>query len=97
VAGSTALPERYKERALDRLGGRLVNGVLTVRAEEHRSQLRNREAAKLRLAALLVEATAPPPKTRRPTKPSRRVQARRLENKRRRGEVKRGRSGRFDD
>jgi ribosome-associated protein len=78
-------------------GGRLVNGVLTVRAEEHRSQLRNREAAKLRLAALLVEATAPPPKTRRPTKPSRRVQARRLENKRRRGEVKRGRSGRFDD
>jgi ribosome-associated protein len=97
VAGSAALPERYRERALERLGGRLVNGVLTVRAEEHRSQLRNREAAKVRLAALLSEATAPPPKSRRPTKPSRRVQARRLENKRRRGEVKRGRSGRFDD
>ncbi|MFB9835922.1 alternative ribosome rescue aminoacyl-tRNA hydrolase ArfB [Actinoallomurus acaciae] len=97
VAGSTALPERYRERALERLGGRLVNGVLTVRAEEHRSQLRNREAAKVRLAALLGEATAPPPKSRRPTKPSRRVQARRLENKRRRGEIKRGRSGRFDD
>jgi ribosome-associated protein len=97
VVGSTALPEPYKKRALDRLGGRLVGGVLTVRAEEHRSQLRNREAAKLRLAALLSEATAPPPKPRRPTKPSRRVQARRLENKRRRGELKRGRSGRFDD
>ncbi|GLY74786.1 alternative ribosome rescue aminoacyl-tRNA hydrolase ArfB [Actinoallomurus iriomotensis] len=97
VAGSDALPPTYKERALDRLRGRLVGGVLTVRAEEHRSQLRNREAAKLRLAALLTEATAPPPKTRRPTKPSRRVQARRLENKRRRGDLKRGRSGRFDD
>ncbi|WP_329244106.1 alternative ribosome rescue aminoacyl-tRNA hydrolase ArfB [Actinoallomurus sp. NBC_01490] len=97
VAGSPALPEPYRERALHRLSGRLVGGVLTVRAEEHRSQLRNREAAKERLAALLNEATAPPPKTRRPTKPSRRVQARRLENKRRRGELKRGRSGRFDD
>ncbi|GAA4505556.1 alternative ribosome rescue aminoacyl-tRNA hydrolase ArfB [Actinoallomurus oryzae] len=97
VAGSTALPEPYRERALHRLSGRLVGGVLTVRAEEHRSQLRNREAAKARLGALLNEATAPPPKARRPTKPSRRVQARRLENKRRRGELKRGRSGRFDD
>ena len=76
---------------------RLVNGVITVRAEEHRSQLRNREAAKERLSALLAEATAPPPKTRRPTKPSRRAQARRVEGKRRRGDVKRGRSGRYDD
>jgi ribosome-associated protein len=97
VAGSAALPEPYRERALSRLAGRLVGGVLTVRAEEHRSQLRNREAAKARLAALLTEATAPPPKARRPTKPSRRAQARRVEGKRRRGDVKRGRSGRYDD
>jgi ribosome-associated protein len=97
VARSAALPETYRERALGRLAGRLVDGVLTVRAEEHRSQLRNREAAKERLAALLTEATAPPPKARRPTKPSRRVQARRIEGKRRRGDLKRGRSGRYDD
>jgi ribosome-associated protein len=97
VAGSPTLPQPYKDRALQRLAGRLVNGVLTIRAEESRSQLRNREAAKERLAALLAEATAPPPKPRRPTKPSRRVQARRIEGKRRRGEIKRGRSGRFDD
>ena len=94
---STALPQTYKERAVQRLAGRLVNGVLTIRAEEHRSQLRNREAAKVRLSALLSDATAPPPKTRRPTKPSRRVQARRIEGKRHRGQLKRGRSGRFDD
>jgi ribosome-associated protein len=97
LARSAALPGPYRERALERLAGRLVDGVLTVRAEEHRSQLRNREAAKARLAALLTEATAPPPKARRPTKPSRRAQARRVEGKRRRGDVKRGRSGRFDD
>lgn len=97
LARSEALPQAYKERALQRLAGRLVNGVITIRAEEHRSQLRNREAAKARLSALLSEATAPPPKARRPTKPSRRVQARRIEGKRRRGEIKRGRSGRFDD
>jgi ribosome-associated protein len=94
---SAALPQAYKERAVQRLAGRLVDGVLTIRAEEHRSQLRNREAAKVRLSALLSEATAPPPKTRRPTKPSRRVQARRIEGKRRRGQIKKGRSGRFDD
>src|SRR3954447_5341296 len=97
VAGSAALPKPYKERALQRLAGRLVGGVITIRAEEHRSQLRNREAAKARLSALLAEATAPPPKARRPTKPSRRARQRRLDDKRRRGQTKRGRSGRYDD
>jgi ribosome-associated protein len=97
VARSAVLPQTYKDRALQRLAGRLVGGVITIRAEEHRSQLRNRDAAKARLAALLGEATAPPPKARRPTKPSRRMQARRIEGKRRRGQIKKGRSGRFDD
>jgi ribosome-associated protein len=97
VAASAALPPVYKERALRRLAGRLVDGVITVRAEEYRSQLRNREAAKARLSALLAEATAPPPKPRRPTKPSRGARQRRLDEKRRRGDVKRGRSGRYDD
>jgi ribosome-associated protein len=94
VAGSPTLPQPYRERALQRLAGRLVNGVITIRAEESRSQLRNRVAG---LPAPLSEATAPPATPRRPTKPSRRVQARRIEGKRRRGELKRGRSGRYDD
>ncbi|MCX4747367.1 alternative ribosome rescue aminoacyl-tRNA hydrolase ArfB [Kitasatospora sp. NBC_01287] len=92
LAASAALPEVWKERALERLAARLVDGrVLVVRASEHRSQWRNREVAAARLASLLGEATAPPPKSRRATKPSRGMVERRLENKKRRSEVKRGR------
>ena len=64
VARSGALGEQLRARALERLAGRLVDGVLTVAASEHRSQLQNREAAALRLAQLLREATAPPPAPR---------------------------------
>ena len=97
VQRSAALPEPERGRALERLSGRLVDGVLTVAASEHRSQLKNREAAVHRLVALLREAVAPPPRTRRPTRPSRGAKERRLEGKRQRSEVKRGRSGRHDD
>jgi ribosome-associated protein len=97
VQRSAALPEPERSRALERLSGRLVDGVLTVAASEHRSQLKNREAAVTRLVALLREAVAPPQRTRRPTRPSRGAKERRLEGKRQRSEVKRGRSGRHDD
>ena len=59
VAGSPSLPESVRARALDRLAGRLVDGVLTVAASEHRSQLRNRQAARTRLVAMLREAHHP--------------------------------------
>lgn len=91
VERSPSLPEPLRRRALDRLAGRLVNGVITIRAEEFRSQARNRDAARGRLGALLAEATAPPPKARRRTRPSRGMIERRLENKRRRSEIKRQR------
>lgn len=83
-----SLPRHLRERALERLAGRLVDGVLTVAASEYRSQHRNREAARARLAELLTEATAPPPPKRRPTKPSRGAKERRLAGKKRRGETK---------
>ncbi|GII77319.1 aminoacyl-tRNA hydrolase [Sphaerisporangium rufum] len=89
LAGTTTLPPVLKARALERLAPRLVDGVLTIAAAEYRSQLRNREAAKARLAGLLAEATAPPPKRRRPTKPSRGAAERRLAAKKRRSDVKR--------
>ncbi|MFE7130344.1 alternative ribosome rescue aminoacyl-tRNA hydrolase ArfB [Streptomyces sp. NPDC057638] len=93
--GSTeALPQVWKERALERLAGRLVGGVIVVRASEHRSQWRNRETAAVRLAALLAEATAPPPKPRRPTRIPRGINERRLREKKQRSDVKRGRTGR---
>jgi ribosome-associated protein len=89
VANTTALGPIQRKRALERLSGRLVDGVLTVRASEHRSQYRNREEARERLAALLARAVAPPPPRRKPTKPSRTAVERRLAEKRRRAQTKR--------
>jgi ribosome-associated protein len=89
VAATTALSDVLKARALERLGSRLVNGVLTVTASEHRSQWRNREAARTRLAALLRDAIAAPPRLRRPTRPSKGAVRRRLDEKKRRSETKR--------
>jgi ribosome-associated protein len=97
VAGSAALGPVLKRRALERLGSRLVDGVLTVAASEHRSQLRNREAAEARLVEILTEATAAPAPTRRPTRPSRGSTERRLAEKQRRSQVKRLRQRRDDD
>ncbi|MFD9790287.1 alternative ribosome rescue aminoacyl-tRNA hydrolase ArfB [Streptomyces sp. NPDC059070] len=88
-----SLPEVWKARALERLASRLVGGVVTVRASEHRSQWRNRETAAVRLAALLAEATAPPPRPRRATKIPRGINERRLREKKARGQTKRGRTG----
>jgi ribosome-associated protein len=89
VAASTALTPAQRARILQRLSGRLVNGVLTVVAAEHRSQLRNREAARSRLAAILRQAVVPDPPARRQTRPSRAARERRLADKRRRTLTKR--------
>ncbi|MDT7715978.1 MAG: ribosome-associated protein [Pseudonocardiales bacterium] len=89
VAASTTLTEQQRARVLQRLSNRLVDGVLTVVASEYRSQLRNREAARARLAAMLRAALAPDPPTRRPTRPSRAARERRLADKRRRMLIKR--------
>jgi ribosome-associated protein len=97
VARSPSLAAYERERALARLAGRLVDGVLTVTASEHRSQLRNREAALDRLATTLADAIAPPPRRRRRTRPTRAGTERRLAAKRRRGAVKRLRRNRDDE
>ena len=94
---SPSLPEHLRERALGRLAGRLVDGVLTVAASEQRSQLQNREAAERRLADLLREAVAAPPEMRRATRPTRGSQERRLAGKRQRSELKKGRRGTRDE
>jgi ribosome-associated protein len=97
VSTSTALGPVQRSRALERLAGRLVDGVLTIAASEERSQLRNREAARERLAAILAEAVAPPPPRRRPTKPSKGAVERRLAAKKRRSRTKRLRRPGEDD
>jgi ribosome-associated protein len=91
LAGSGAVPEHLKARAMQRLASRLVAGVLTVTAARERSQLRNRRVAEERLVALLAEAMAPPARSRRPTRPSRGAVQARLDSKRRRSQTKRQR------
>ena len=82
------LTETQRARLTERLGPRLVDGLLTIAASEHRQQLRNREAARGRLAAVLRAAVAPPP-VRRKTKPSRGSQERRIKAEEERGQTKR--------
>jgi ribosome-associated protein len=96
VRRSAVLPERVRDRILQRLSNRLVDGVLTIAASEYRSQHRNREAARARLAELLTEASAPPPARRRPTRPTRGSQERRLAGKKRRAQTKEMRRRPFD-
>ena len=88
VANTTALGPTLKARALERLAGRLVDGVLTVVASEHRSQFQNRRAAEARLREAVLAAVAPPPRPRRPTKPSRGSVERRLAGKKNRADIK---------
>jgi ribosome-associated protein len=92
LASSSALSEAQRERAIDRLGP-----TLTVTASEHRSQHRNRVAARSRMADRLREALAPPPLKRVPTKPTKGSQRRRVEGKRRRSQLKATRGRVRDD
>ncbi|GAA2904610.1 aminoacyl-tRNA hydrolase [Actinoplanes cyaneus] len=91
LLGSELLPVSLRERAVERLGARLVSGVLTVTASEHRSQLRNREAAVARLSSLVASAIAAPPRARRATRPTKGSVERRITAKKQRGETKRNR------
>jgi ribosome-associated protein len=88
AAGSAVLSSVQRDRLLKRLSGRLVGGVLTIAASEHRAQLRNREAARARLASLVSDALRPPAPARRATKPTRGAKERRLKAKQRRTDIK---------
>ncbi|GAA2160816.1 ribosome-associated protein [Humibacillus xanthopallidus] len=90
-ATSASLDDVQRERLSRALADRLVAGRISVVASEHRSQLRNRSAARARLSELLRTALAPPPAARRATKPTKGSQRRRLENKKRRSDLKSGR------
>ena len=96
IPRSASLPPAVRER-LQVLAGKRVSraGVLVITAHRFRSQELNRRDAIERLVALIREV-AVPPKRRKPTRPTRSSRQRRLEGKRRRGEVKRARGGRLD-
>jgi ribosome-associated protein len=85
VAASGALSEAQRQRLLDRAGA-----VVTAVAQDARGQARNRELALARLAARIAAALRVP-RSRRPTRPTAASRKRRLEQKRRTGDRKRGR------
>jgi ribosome-associated protein len=92
-----SLPAKLKDRLLA-LGDRRItaDGVLVIKAQEHRTQERNREAAIERLREL-VQAALVEPKPRKKTRPSRQSQQQRLADKRRRGQLKQSRTRISDD
>ncbi len=89
VSQSSAFPGELKNRVISQLGSKVVAGVVTVKIGESRSQWRNRQIARRRLAELLAEAAKPPPPRRRQTRPTRASQERRLADKRARSATKR--------
>jgi len=93
---ASSLPEDVKDRLL-RIGDQRVTrtGVVVIKAQQHRSLERNRSEALARLQSL-VAAAAHLPKKRRPTKPTRASQLRRVENKKRHSKLKALRSRVFD-
>jgi len=97
IAGSPSLPEPLRARLLARRDRRLTDeGVLVIDAQRFRTQDRNRQDARERLAAFIAAGLSVP-KRRIETKPTRASKQRRLQGKRERSEVKRGRSTRSWD
>ncbi|ASY45051.1 MAG: alternative ribosome rescue aminoacyl-tRNA hydrolase ArfB [Pseudomonadota bacterium] len=91
VANSPGLPDAVKNRLADLAGTRMTReGILILRSEGARSQLLNRQDVRDRLIALIREATIVP-KKRRPTKPTKASQKRRVEGKVKRATIKQGR------
>ena len=88
AVAASSLPEAVKARLLLLKDNRITrDGVVVIKAQQHRSQDMNREEALGRLQEL-VDSVAAAPKTRRPTKPTRSSKRKRLESKIRRGRIK---------
>ena len=93
---ASSLPDDVKQRLLALADARITrDGVVVIKAQEHRSLEMNRADALARLTEML-NSVAVPPRRRKPTKPSFGSKLRRLEGKSKRGEVKAARAGKLD-
>lgn len=85
---ASSLPDSYKQRLLKLNDGRITQqGVIIIKAQEYRSQEHNRESALRRLQELIKSAVVIP-KKRKPSKPTRSSQRKRLDSKSKRGQIK---------
>ena len=75
---------------------KLINGCICIAVQDKRTQYQNRQLALSRLASILRELLKPPPKKRRETKPTRSSQRKRVESKKKRGELKKSRQSKID-
>lgn len=97
IRQSTALPARLKEKLLRGNDQRVSSeGVLIIKSQRHRSQDRNRQAALERLSEIL-ESALQEPKKRVPTRPGKKAKQKRLDEKARRGAIKKARGKVTDD
>ena len=86
--GASSLPDFYKERLLNLKDHRIsLDGIVVIKAQQYRSQEKNREEALRRLQEL-IQSVAISPKQRRPTRRTRSSQEKRLDNKIKRGKTK---------
>lgn len=93
---ASSLPEFYKERLLGLKDSRISKeGVLVIKAQQFRTQEKNREDALARLKELILQATTFQ-KARKPTKPTKASKTRRMDGKTQRGKIKAMRGKVFD-
>ena len=86
--------QKYKISIQDEV--KLSNGCICIAVQDKRTQYQNRQLALTRLTSTLRDLLKPPPKTRRETIPTRSSQRRRIESKKKRGELKRNRQSNID-
>jgi len=96
VSESKTLTSYQKYRISIQNKIKLINGCICIAVQDKRTQYQNRQFALSRLASTLRELLKPPPKKRRKTIPTRSSQRKRLESKKKRGELKRNRQSKID-
>tara|TARA_Y100001968_G_scaffold76865_1_gene68272 strand:- start:3522 stop:3944 length:423 start_codon:yes stop_codon:yes gene_type:complete len=96
VSESKALTPYQKHRISSQGEIKLTNGSICIAVQEKRTQFQNRQLALSRLSSTLRKLLEPPPKKRKETMPTRSSQRKRIESKKKRGEIKRNRQSKID-
>ena len=97
IKKSKALNPSQKNLLLEKLKNKIVNGYISIKVQEKRSQLKNRELAIQRLISLLKETIIKEEKIRKISRPTKSSQKRRVESKKKRGELKKNRNNKLEE